>query len=145
MHIYFHLICGAKNNHTVFKDIIIPHKDYWDSSCIHFVSLKFLFVFWFSLWSGKDGGKDSCGLTWLHAFPWFWSTSFRAVFPLAEEVCWPKAFFLFGWREARDNVGHPCPFTLCSKNPPTVFQVLLKGLEAGQWIAPHILICQVSV
>lgn len=73
-------------------------------------------------------------------FPWLWSSWFWAIFPLAEEECWPKAFFVFGWRDASDNVGHPCSFTPFSKNLLTVFQVLLKVLEVRQRIASHILL-----
>lgn len=141
--IYFHIIWGAQNNPTVVK-VIVPQKRLLRFFTGSFCYIEFQFVFWFSFVKWKGWHGEGGGLTCLYIFPWLWSTSFWNIFPLAEEVCWPKAFFIFGWR-ASDNVGYPCTFTLCSKNPLTVFQMLLKGLEAGQWIASHIPICQLSV
>lgn len=57
MHVCFYLICGAPNDHTVFRVLHYAWK-LWDPSNIPYVSLEFLFVcFYLVLWSGRDGGR----------------------------------------------------------------------------------------
>lgn len=108
MHVYFHLICGVQKYHTVFKGITVPQKI---TEILYICMLFHLNSFWSFGWG--------CGMEWWGqgtVVAWRVCVFFRdsgphhwAAFRLAGEGCWPRGFFLFGWREASDMwVIHAC-------------------------------------
>lgn len=64
MLVYFYIVWEAPNDHTVFKGIIVPHKDFWGSSCtFHFIRIPVVFGFRFVKWKEQGQGKSRTDLS----------------------------------------------------------------------------------